>query len=80
VSYRADGQQTITQRYYPWGTIRPGPANALPTDHTFTGQKLDEERTKQDRKDTAQSYRFLLMTAVEVASIALGALIQTISR
>ena len=25
VSYRADGQQTITQRYYPWGTIRPAP-------------------------------------------------------
>ena len=42
VSYRADGQQTITQRYYPWGTIRPGPSNALPTDYTFTGQKLDE--------------------------------------
>ncbi len=42
VSYRADGQQTITQRYYPWGAIRPGPDNALPTDHTFTGQKLDE--------------------------------------
>ena len=42
VSYRADGQQTITQRYYPWGTIRPGPNNALPTDYTFTGQKLDE--------------------------------------
>jgi RHS repeat-associated protein len=42
VSYRADGQQTIIQRYYPWGTIRPGPNNALPTDYTFTGQKLDE--------------------------------------
>ncbi len=41
VSYRADGGQTATQRYYPWGTIRPGPANALPTDYTFTGQKLD---------------------------------------
>ena len=24
-----------------WGTIRPGPGNALPTDYTFTGQKLD---------------------------------------
>jgi RHS repeat-associated protein len=42
VSYRADGQQTISQRYYAWGTIRPGPDNALPTDYTFTGQKLDE--------------------------------------
>jgi hypothetical protein len=42
VSYRADGQQTIIQRYHPWGNIRPGPDNALPTDYTFTGQKLDE--------------------------------------
>jgi RHS repeat-associated protein len=42
VSYRADGQQTITQRYCPWGTIRSGSDNALPTDYTFTGQKLDE--------------------------------------
>ncbi len=42
LSYRADGQQTITQRYYPWGTIRSGPDNALPTDYIFTGQKLDE--------------------------------------
>ena len=23
---------------YPWGTVRPGPGNALPTDYTFTGQ------------------------------------------
>jgi len=36
VSYRADVQQTITQRYYPWGAIRSGPDNALPTDYTFT--------------------------------------------
>jgi RHS repeat-associated protein len=42
VSYRPSDGQTITQRYYPWGTIRPGPDNALPTDYTFTGQKLDE--------------------------------------
>ena len=41
VSYRSDGGQTATQRYYPWGTIRPGPDNALPTDYGFTGQKLD---------------------------------------
>ncbi len=41
VSYRSDGSQTATQRYYPWGTIRPGPDNALPTDYGFTGQKLD---------------------------------------
>jgi len=42
VSYRISDGQTITQRYYPWGAIRPGPDNALPTDHTFTGQRLDE--------------------------------------
>jgi RHS repeat-associated protein len=36
----SDGQ-TLTQRYYAWGGIRPGPNNALPTDYTFTGQKLD---------------------------------------
>jgi RHS repeat-associated protein len=42
VSYRTSDGQTITQRYYPWGAIRPGPDNALPTDYTFTGQKLDE--------------------------------------
>jgi RHS repeat-associated protein len=42
VSYRPSDGQTTTQRYYPWGTIRPGPDNALPTDYTFTGQKLDE--------------------------------------
>ncbi len=41
VSYRVGDGQTVTQRYYPWGTIRPGPANVLPTDYTFTGQKLD---------------------------------------
>jgi RHS repeat-associated protein len=38
VSYRSDGGQTVTQRYYPWGTVRPGPGNALPTGYTFTGQ------------------------------------------
>jgi RHS repeat-associated protein len=42
VSYRPSNGQTITQRYHPWGTIRPGPDNTLPTDYTFTGQKLDE--------------------------------------
>jgi RHS repeat-associated protein len=42
VTYRSDGGQTLTQRYSPWGTIRPGPANLLPTDVTFTGQRLDE--------------------------------------
>gem|GEM_PF-5308278 len=42
VSYRVSDGQTMLQRYHPWGTIRPGPSNALPTDYTFTGQKLDE--------------------------------------
>jgi RHS repeat-associated protein len=38
VSYRSDGGQTVTQRYHPWGTVRPGPNNALPTGYTYTGQ------------------------------------------
>ena len=39
------------------------------------------ERTRQAIKDIAQSYGFFIrMTAVGVVSIALGALIQTISR
>ena len=38
VSYRSDGGQTVTQRYYPWGTVRSGSGNALPTGYTFTGQ------------------------------------------
>ena len=41
VAYRGSDGQTTRQLYYAWGTIRPGPGNALPTDHTFTGQKLD---------------------------------------
>jgi YD repeat-containing protein len=31
VSCRQDGQ-TTRQQYHAWGTIRPGPGNALPTD------------------------------------------------
>ena len=42
VSDRTSDGQTITQRYYPWGAIRPDSINTLPTDYTFTGQKLDE--------------------------------------
>ena len=38
VSYRSDGGQTVTQRYYPWGTVRSGSGNALPTGYTYTGQ------------------------------------------
>jgi len=39
------------------------------------------ERTRQTMKDTLQSYRFLIrMTAVGLVSIAVGSLIQTISR
>ncbi len=41
VSYRADGSQTATQRYYPWGSVRATTGGVLPTDYTFTGQKLD---------------------------------------
>jgi len=39
ISYRASGGQTISQRYYVWGGIRPGPGNVLPMDYTFTSQK-----------------------------------------
>ena len=28
----------MTQRYHPWGTVRSGSGNALPTGYTFTGQ------------------------------------------
>lgn len=38
VSYRSDGGNTVVQRWYPWGSVRPGPNNALPTGYTFTGQ------------------------------------------
>jgi RHS repeat-associated protein len=42
VAYDTSSGTWVTQRYYPWGTIRPGGGNVLPTDYTFTGQKLDE--------------------------------------
>ena len=32
VSYRISGGSTVTQRYYAWGKVRPGPDSALPTD------------------------------------------------
>jgi RHS repeat-associated protein len=41
VTYRSDGADTKTQRYYPYGGIRPGPTNTLATDRDFTGQTLD---------------------------------------
>ncbi len=41
VSLRASDGNTLTQRYYPWGTIRPGLDNGLPTDYTFTGQRRE---------------------------------------
>jgi RHS repeat-associated protein len=40
VSYRATDGVTIMQRYAIWGAVRGG-GNALPTDYTFTGQRLD---------------------------------------
>ena len=39
VSYRAGDGQTVAQRYYPWGSLRSGGSNALPTSYTFTGQR-----------------------------------------
>ncbi len=41
VSYRVGDGQTVTQRYYPWGSVRATTGGVLPTDYTFTGQKLD---------------------------------------
>jgi len=43
VSYRVSDGQTVTQTYHAWGDIRPGPANELPTDYAFTGQRLQGE-------------------------------------
>jgi RHS repeat-associated protein len=40
VSYRSDGGETRFQQYFPWGELRGG-GNSLPTDRTFTGQRLD---------------------------------------
>jgi RHS repeat-associated protein len=41
VSYRVSDGYTVTQRYYAWGAVRPGPANELPTEYAFTGQRVD---------------------------------------
>ncbi|MEA3439771.1 MAG: RHS repeat-associated core domain-containing protein, partial [Chloroflexota bacterium] len=41
VSYRLSDGDTITQFYYPWGAVRPGPGNTLPTNYTFTGQRSE---------------------------------------
>ncbi|MEA3439509.1 MAG: RHS repeat-associated core domain-containing protein, partial [Chloroflexota bacterium] len=41
VSYRVSDGYTITQFYYPWGGVRSGPENVLPTDYTFTGQRTE---------------------------------------
>ena len=38
VTYNTANGVSTAQRYYPWGTVRPGPNNALPTGYTFTGQ------------------------------------------
>jgi RHS repeat-associated protein len=35
------GTVVARQYYYPYGGVRPGPDNALPTDRTFTGQVAD---------------------------------------
>jgi RHS repeat-associated protein len=36
-----NGAVVARQYYYPYGGIRPGPNNALPTDITFTGQRME---------------------------------------
>ncbi len=38
VAYNTANSTATAQRYYPWGSVRPGPNNALPTGYTFTGQ------------------------------------------
>jgi RHS repeat-associated protein len=38
VTYNTANSTSTAQRYYPWGTVRPGPNNALPTGYTYTGQ------------------------------------------
>ncbi len=38
VTYNTANSSSTAQRYYPWGTVRPGPGNTLPTGYTFTGQ------------------------------------------
>jgi RHS repeat-associated protein len=39
VSYRVSDGYTTTQKYYPWGELRPGPGTSLPTGRTYTGQR-----------------------------------------
>jgi YD repeat-containing protein len=38
VTYNTATGSLTAQRFYPWGTVRPGPNNALPTGYTYTGQ------------------------------------------
>ncbi len=38
VTYNTANSTSTAQRYYPWGTVRPGPTNTLPTGYTYTGQ------------------------------------------
>jgi RHS repeat-associated protein len=40
-SYKSDGTSTTRQRYYPFGALRPGPANNLPVDETYIGKTRD---------------------------------------
>ena len=34
VTYNTATSTSTAQRYYPWGSVRPGPNNALPTSYT----------------------------------------------
>jgi uncharacterized protein RhaS with RHS repeats len=34
VTYNTANGVSTVQRYYPWGTVRPGPNNTLPTGYT----------------------------------------------
>ncbi len=38
VTYNTATGSSTAQRYYPWGSVRPGPGNTLPTGYTYTGQ------------------------------------------
>jgi RHS repeat-associated protein len=39
LTYRKSDGQVTTQKYKPWGELRPGPTSSLPTDRTFQGHR-----------------------------------------
>jgi hypothetical protein len=55
VSYRAEGGNVVGQRYEPWGEVKGYETNQLPSDYSFTGQRLDSGMTllNHDKKTAA---------------------------